>query len=176
MEWRAPGHLEDHCSPPDEPRKPASLLQSLWETSPKLEAHLPSSIPGSVQSACLPIYGSPYLSPRLPAWSGFPCLTPGDLPDPGIKPKSLMSPALAGRFFTTSAAWEAPEYTCTTRNLRLPGYPHPENLLPQSSGLIPIWLSSHPFLSPVLLLCLLELSLSPEKLPESSTSALSELV
>ena len=30
-------------------------------------------------------------------------LPPGDIPDPGIKPKSLMSPALAGRFFTTSA-------------------------------------------------------------------------
>ena len=29
--------------------------------------------------------------------------SPGDLPDPGIEPASLMSPALAGRFFTTSA-------------------------------------------------------------------------
>ena len=34
----------------------------------------------------------------------------GDLPDPGIKPTSLMSPALAGRFFTTSASWEASTY------------------------------------------------------------------
>ena len=40
-------------------------------------------------------------------WSGLPCPPPGDLPDPGIKPASLMSPALAGGFFTTSAAWEA---------------------------------------------------------------------
>ena len=31
----------------------------------------------------------------------------GDLPDPGIEPVSLMCPALAGRFFTTSATWEA---------------------------------------------------------------------
>ena len=30
-----------------------------------------------------------------------------DLPDPGIKPGYLASPALAGRFFTTSATWEA---------------------------------------------------------------------
>jgi len=30
-----------------------------------------------------------------------------DLPDPGIEPTSLKSPALAGRFFTTSATWEA---------------------------------------------------------------------
>ena len=34
-------------------------------------------------------------------WSWLPCPPPGDLPDPGIKPTSLMSPALAGRFFTT---------------------------------------------------------------------------
>ena len=34
-------------------------------------------------------------------WSGllFPIL--GDLPDPGIKPESIASPALAGEFFTT---------------------------------------------------------------------------
>ena len=30
-----------------------------------------------------------------------------DLSDPGIKPTSLMSPALAGVFFTPSATWEA---------------------------------------------------------------------
>ena len=34
-------------------------------------------------------------------WSGWPSPTPGDLPDPGIEPASLVSPALAGRFFTT---------------------------------------------------------------------------
>ena len=32
---------------------------------------------------------------------------PGVLPNPGIEPVSLMTPALAGRFFTTSATWEA---------------------------------------------------------------------
>ena len=30
-----------------------------------------------------------------------------DLPDPGIEPTSLVSPALAGRFFTNCATWEA---------------------------------------------------------------------
>ena len=34
-------------------------------------------------------------------WSGLPFPAPGDLPDPGIELMSLMSPALAGRFFTT---------------------------------------------------------------------------
>ena len=44
---------------------------------------------------------------RQEYWSGLPCPPPGDLPDPGIKPESLMSPALEGGFFTTSATWEA---------------------------------------------------------------------
>ena len=46
---------------------------------------------------------------RQEYWSGLPCPPPGDLPNPGIEPVSLTSPALAGRFFTTSATWEAPE-------------------------------------------------------------------
>jgi len=40
--------------------------------------------------------------------SGLPCPPPGDLPNPGIKSMPLMSPVLTGRFFTTSATWEAP--------------------------------------------------------------------
>ena len=32
---------------------------------------------------------------------------PGDLPNPGVRPASLTSPALAGRFFATSTTWEA---------------------------------------------------------------------
>ena len=40
-------------------------------------------------------------------WSGLPCPPPGDLPDPGIEPASLKSPALASRLFTTRATWEA---------------------------------------------------------------------
>ena len=44
---------------------------------------------------------------RQEYWSGLPCPPPRDLPNSGIEPLSLMSPALAGRFFTTSATWEA---------------------------------------------------------------------
>ena len=44
---------------------------------------------------------------RQKRWSGLPCPSPGDLPNPGIKPASLKSPALAGRLFTTSTTWEA---------------------------------------------------------------------
>ena len=32
---------------------------------------------------------------------------PGDLADPGIEPRFLTSPTLAGRLLTTSTAWEA---------------------------------------------------------------------
>ena len=44
---------------------------------------------------------------RQEYWSGFPCPPPEDLPDTGIKPGSLMSPALTGGFFTSSTIWEA---------------------------------------------------------------------
>ena len=47
--------------------------------------------------------------PRPEYWLGLPCPPPGDLPDPGIEAASLMSPALAGGFFTTSVTWEAPQ-------------------------------------------------------------------
>jgi len=40
-------------------------------------------------------------------WSGLLCPLPEDLPDLEIEPVSLASPALASRFFTTSATWEA---------------------------------------------------------------------
>ena len=40
---------------------------------------------------------------RQEYWSGLPCPPPGDLPNPGIEPGSLIPHALASRFFTTSA-------------------------------------------------------------------------
>ena len=45
---------------------------------------------------------------RQEYWSGI-TLLQGNLPNPGMEPVSLTSPALAGRFFTTSATWEAPQ-------------------------------------------------------------------
>ena len=44
---------------------------------------------------------------RQEYWNGLPRPSLGDLPNPGIESMSLMSPALAGRFFTTSTTWEA---------------------------------------------------------------------
>ena len=46
-------------------------------------------------------------SSRQEYWNGLSFPIPGDLLHPGIEPVSLMSLALAGGFFTTSATWEA---------------------------------------------------------------------
>ena len=48
---------------------------------------------------------------RQEYWSELPCPPPGDLPNPEIEPTSLISPALAGGFFTT---WVKPHciYMC----------------------------------------------------------------
>ena len=44
---------------------------------------------------------------RQEYWSGLPGPSPGDPPNPGIEPLSLMSPASTGGFLTTSSTWEA---------------------------------------------------------------------
>ena len=45
------------------------------------------------------------LQARILEWVAVP--SPGALPNPGIEPTSLTSPALTGGFFTTGATWEA---------------------------------------------------------------------
>ena len=47
---------------------------------------------------------------RQEYWSGLPFPSPGDLPNLGIEHTFLTSPALADRFFTTSATWKT--YNC----------------------------------------------------------------
>ena len=55
---------------------------------------------------------------RKEYWIVLPCPPPGDLPNPGIKPYvlSLMFPALAGGFFTTSTTWQVPFYWSLMQN------------------------------------------------------------
>ena len=53
---------------------------------------------------------------RQEYWSGLSNSPPGCVPSLGTEPTSLTSPALAGRFFTTSTTWEA-LYKCS-RNTR----------------------------------------------------------
>ena len=77
---------------------------------------------------------------RQEYWRGLPWLPPEDLLDPGNELTSLMSPALAGRFFTTCTTWEA--HLAIHRN----------------SVPTPALKTSHPFFfinkSPILLSCL----------------------
>ena len=66
-----------------------NLIQSCPTLCDSMDCSPPgSSVHGTVQQEC---------------WSRLPSFPPGDLPDPGIKLSSLVSPALASRFFTTSA-------------------------------------------------------------------------
>ena len=56
---------------------------------------------------CSPLGSSVHeiLQGRILEWVA--CPPPGNLPNPGIEPMSLASPALAGGFFTTNTTWEA---------------------------------------------------------------------
>ena len=67
----------------------AKSLQSCLTLCDPMDCRLPGS---SVQA-------------RVMEWVAVP--SPGDLPDPGIEPMSLMSPAFASGFFTTSTTWGA---------------------------------------------------------------------
>ena len=84
---------------------------------------------------------------RQEHWSGLPFPSPGDLPNPGIKPTSPESPALAGRFFTCCATREAllpvltraliPWRECHTHDLISPNY---------QKGVLPRWSSGWEFI------------------------------
>ena len=57
---------------------------------------------------------------RQEYWSGLPFPPPGDIPDPGIEPMSLVSPAMAG-FFTTApptvTELKSRDYFCQQRSI-----------------------------------------------------------
>ena len=54
---------------------------------------------------------------RQEYWSGLPFPTPRDLPDPVVKPMSLVFPALAGRLFTTESSGIVHNMVIYTPNL-----------------------------------------------------------
>ena len=65
-----------------------------------------------VQLFCDPITGQAPLSmgfSRQEYWSGLPFPSPGDLPDPGIKPTSPVAPALQADTLLTTQALGKPE-------------------------------------------------------------------
>ena len=56
---------------------------------------------------------------RREYWSGLPFPPPGGLPDPGIKPVPLASPAMTGGFFTTESPGK-PSYSLQEKWVRSP--------------------------------------------------------
>ena len=91
--WRAPTHTHTHITiTAPSPPVHAKLLSRVWLLM----------TPWTVASQALLSMGFS----RQEYWSESPRPPPGDLPNPGIKPVSLKSPALADGFFTTSATWE----------------------------------------------------------------------
>ena len=73
-------------------------------SSPSLQA---DSLPSEPPEKSLPSWGATTTRKVKSQGSDSRYSPPGDLPNPGIEPMSLLSPALAGRFFTTSTTWEA---------------------------------------------------------------------
>ena len=74
--------------------------------------------------------------------SGWPCLSPGDLPDPGIEP---VSPALAGGFFTTEPPGKPPSCIRTIfkkqKRRDLLGGPVVKSPVQGDTGTIAVWAS-----------------------------------
>ena len=118
--WEAQGRRETHstclschlCRGFCEPG-PLSLCSGQYTR----ESPLHASIRTESLQLCLPLGDLCTVAHQVPLsmgfsrqeyWSGLPCPPTGVLPDPGIEPTSLISPALAGGLSTTSAIWEAP--------------------------------------------------------------------
>ena len=76
----------------------ASVCSKLLHSHPTLCNPMPCSPPGPLSTGFS----------RQECWSGLLCPPPGDLPDPGVDPAVLRSPAFASTFFPTSTTWEAP--------------------------------------------------------------------
>ena len=115
------------CSQPDLPKDPlytgsVAIFQgrgkhhqlsrivasSFWMTCVKSPLCECAKSLQSCLTLCNPVdWGLPGFSvhsiSRQEYWSGLPFPSPGDLRDPVIKPVCLMSPKLAGQFFTTGA-------------------------------------------------------------------------
>ena len=89
-------------------KSPNSPCCSVAKLCPTLCHPMDRSMPGFPVFHCL----LEFAQTQVAFWSGLPCPPPGDLPDAGIEPMSLMSSALAGRFFTTGATWEAHGAEC----------------------------------------------------------------
>ena len=79
---------------------PCVPVCSLTQSCPALCNPMDYSLPGSSVHGIL----------QARYWSGLPCPPPGDLPEPGMEPASLVSPVLTGGFFTGKPSEKAMLY------------------------------------------------------------------
>ena len=100
---------------------------------------------------------------RQEYWSGLPFPPPGDLPNPGIELVSLVSPVLAGGFFTTEIPGKQPFQDLLSSNFRVNNTvllltvitlhaTSPELIHPVTGSLYPLY--TYSFLQKSLSLCL----------------------
>ena len=94
---------EEHAWPPGTANTLESGRSHTWGLSCFSRAQLFATVRTIAHQAPLSMAFS-----RQEYWSGMPFSSPGDLPDPRIEPESFTFPALAGKFFTTSATWMPP--------------------------------------------------------------------
>ena len=79
---------------------------------------------------------------RQEYWSGLPRPPPGDLPDRGIEPMSLVYPSLTDSFYipgttrTTSTTWEAPWFRGVSINIWIVVYVKKSDLKAEKDGLL----------------------------------------
>ena len=80
-------------------------MGTLFGAPPPTDHAMPSSVASVVSDSWTAARSAPLSMgfSRQEYWSRLPFFSPGDLPDPRIEPTSLMSPASAGWFCTTSA-------------------------------------------------------------------------
>ena len=88
---------EVHTRLPLSPLRHCESESEFTQSCPTLGDPMDCSLPGSS------IHG--ILQARIVDWVAMP--SPENLPDPGMEPMSLISPALAVRFFRTRATWKA---------------------------------------------------------------------
>ena len=161
---------EDLPNPGIEPWSPASqadsLLCPLFYYTVNLFFAVPCQLlsPPLVACACSVVSNSlqpharwtvahqtplPVKFSRQECWSELSFLSPGELSDPRIKPESLVSPALAGGFFTTAPPGKPSSPVSPRKNFSSPPPP----------SYFPLPLPLPPFPSPPLPLLLLSSSL-----------------
>ena len=120
-------------------------MRQCWALVPRVRIYSPlrhtgkSEVAQSRPTLCDPMDCSPpgssvhgILQARILEWVAIP--SSGDLPDPGIKPRSPALSALEGGFFTTSAPWVKTPCCClvaeSCHRVRLPCDPidcHPSS-------------------------------------------------